>query len=196
MPAEPAPPSVQTTRTGTVNADLLNIRASAGTDAAVLDTVPRGTQLEILGETALGDSVWYQVKGGTGSQSPVVGWVFSRYVDTTGSPGGGAVSVSPTEPNQDNLTMTCTGTLSNGVSFTVTFTREAGFSQITLIPESGASLSTSLTYAGETESQYGVWKGQLSGSEVQLDHLSSAAAQPGDEIYVVYNQFNGRATCR
>jgi hypothetical protein len=81
-----AVPSVppQSGRLGIVAADVLNVRQAADTTAAVLYEVPRGTELQILGETARGDSLWYQVKA-TSNQFPQdPGWAFSRYINVSG----------------------------------------------------------------------------------------------------------------
>jgi hypothetical protein len=78
----------------------------------------------------------------------------------------------------------------------VYYTREAGFSRIELVTTSGIRNSANLTYSGKTEAQHGVWKGRLGESEVRVDHLSAAAPQRGDEIYVLFNEFTGRTTCR
>jgi uncharacterized protein YraI len=199
-PAVQPTPTPPAKRTATVTADLLNIRQSPGTDAPILYGAPRGTQLDVLGEKAMGDSVWYQVKAISSDLPQTAGWAFSQYLSLSGA-GGASPAASPqatlsTEPNLDDLSMTCAGSLSNGTKFTVSYTREAGFSQITFTPPSGASQSTTLTYAGKTESNHDVWKGKLSESEVRLDHLSTTAPKPGDSIYVLYNAFTGRTTCQ
>jgi len=108
------------------------------------------------------------------------------------NPNAGGIS----EPNADNLTMTCSGTFSNGSGFAVNYTREAGFSRFTLTPGSGSPVTVNLTYSGTTDAQHGVWKGTLGESEVRVDHLSSQAPKPGDEVNVTYNIFSGRAACR
>jgi hypothetical protein len=82
------------------------------------------------------------------------------------------------------------------IGFTVNYTRESGFSRFTLDQGSGSPVTVNLAYSGTTDAQYGVWKGTLSESEVRVDHLSSQAAKPGDEVNVMYNIFSGRAVCR
>lgn len=100
------------------------------------------------------------------------------------------------EPGTDSLSMTCEGSFSNGSRFTVHYTRESGFSRFTLTPTSGDSVTVTLAYSGTTDAQYGVWEGTLGESTVRVDHRSSQAAKPGDELNVTYNIFNGRAVCR
>ena len=74
----------QSGRLGTVAADVLNVRQAADTTSAVLYEAPRGTELQILGETARGDSLWYQVKA-TSNQFPQdTGWAFSQYITVSG----------------------------------------------------------------------------------------------------------------
>ena len=106
------------------------------------------------------------------------------------------VDGGPAEPDVDTLNLTCSGSFSNDTRFTVEYTREAGFSRFTLDPNSGSPVTVNLTYSGVTDAQHGVWEGTLGESEVRVDHLSSQAAQPGDEVNVEYNIFSGRAVCR
>lgn len=61
----------EATRTGTVTASALNIRARPNTNSEVLRTVPRGTQLTIEGS----DSGWYTVL-----YDGTTGYVASQYV--------------------------------------------------------------------------------------------------------------------
>lgn len=118
------------------------------------------------------------------------GYYGNPYNDNPNAGGG------TSEPNTDNLTMTCSGSFSNGSGFTVNYTREAGFSRFTLDPGSTSPVTVNLTYSGTTDAQHGVWKGRLGESEVRVDHLSSQAPKPGDEVNVEYNIFSGRAGCR
>lgn len=92
--------------------------------------------------------------------------------------------------------MTCSGSFSNGSRFTVDYTHEAGFSRFTLDSGSASPVTVNLTYSGTTDAQHGVWQGALGESAVRVDHLSSQAAQLGDEVNVEYNIFSGRAVCR
>ncbi|TVP67068.1 MAG: SH3 domain-containing protein [Leptolyngbya sp. LCM1.Bin17] len=83
-PGENSSSQAQSGRLGTVAADGLNVRQSADTTSAVLYEAPRGTELQILGETTRGDSLWYQVKA-TSNQFPQdTGWAFSQYINVSG----------------------------------------------------------------------------------------------------------------
>ncbi len=83
-PGENSSSQAQSGRLGTVAADGLNVRHSADTTSAVLYEAPRGTELQILGETTRGDSLWYQVKA-TSNQFPQdTGWAFSQYINVSG----------------------------------------------------------------------------------------------------------------
>ncbi|MFH7242042.1 MAG: SH3 domain-containing protein [Spirulina sp.] len=188
-------------KSGTVQAQpSLRIHTAPGTDTPVIYAAPNGTRLEIFAETAMGDSTWYQVSS---NLSPQLGWAYGGNIVVDGQENLTSDRPPPPEPSQpdrppptDNLSMTCTGTLSNGSTFTVNYTREAGFSRFTLNSGNAEPMTASLSYSGTTEAQHGVWKGQLSESEVRVDHLSNQAAKPGDEITVIYNIFNGRTVCR
>lgn len=81
--AVPTVPS-QSGRRGIVTADGLNVRQAADTTSAILYEAPRGTELEILGETSRGDSLWYQVKATSNQFSQAPGWVFSQYINVSG----------------------------------------------------------------------------------------------------------------
>ena len=207
QPVDPEPPAAEAqadaeqtqlvapeinARTGIVNAEpFLRIRAAASTDAPVIYDAPDGTQLDILDETTLGDRLWYQVKARSDELPQELGWAASRYIvlsDRTVD----AVESSSTAAS--SLTMACTNTLSNNLPFTVAYS-SGGFSQMTLDP-SGANMSASLTPMGKTDAQHDVWEGPLGESTVRVIHMSTTAPEPGDEIYVVYNEFTGRATCR
>jgi len=78
------PSQARSGRLGTVTADVLNVRQAADTTAAILYELPRGTELQILGETARGDSLWYQVKATSNQFSQAPGWVFSQYINVSG----------------------------------------------------------------------------------------------------------------
>jgi hypothetical protein len=59
---------------GVVNSAQLNVRASPGTGAQIVTTVPRNTPLTILGRYL--DNSWLQVQAPNG----VIGWVFTELV--------------------------------------------------------------------------------------------------------------------
>jgi hypothetical protein len=104
------------------------------------------------------------------------------------------------EPNQDNLQMTCTGSiLVNDVDFTVFFTREAGFSRIQLRRRStGQQIAeTFLSYDRNNSKGQAIWRGNVNdAADVTLVHLSSSPAQVGDQVSVGYDGQWGRGTCR
>lgn len=104
------------------------------------------------------------------------------------------------EPNQDNLEMTCTGSITvNDIDFTAYFTREAGFSRIELKrSNSGEVFAKSfLSYDRQNDQGQAVWRGSVNEmATVTLVHLSSNPAQLGDEISVGYDGQWGRGTCR
>lgn len=194
---EPEPDPGNPIKRGTVRAEpSLRIHTAPGTNTPVIYAVPNGTRLEIFAETAMGDSTWYQVRS---NLSPRLGWAYGGNIAVDGQENLTSDRPPPPEPDRpptDNLSMTCTGTFSNGSTFTVNYTREAGFSRFTLNSGNAGPMTVNLSYSGTTEAQHGVWKGQLSESEVRVDHLSNQPAKPGDEISVLYNIFNGRAVCR
>ena len=103
------------------------------------------------------------------------------------------------EPNQDNLQMTCTGSITvNDIDFTAYFTREAGFSQIDLKrPDTGEVFANStLSFDGQNDQGESIWRGDVAGmASVTLVHLSRNPAQLGDEISVGYDGQWGRGTC-
>lgn len=102
------------------------------------------------------------------------------------------------EPNQDNLSMTCSGNIQNRVDFTVFFTREAGFSRIELKPRtSNTTLTAYMSYDGKNDQGQAIWRGNVNQmATVTLVHLSTAPAQRGDEVSVGYDNQWGRATCQ
>jgi hypothetical protein len=67
---------------GTVTASLLNIHETPGTNTPILYEAPAGTEVDIFDETALGDSIWYQVRARSETLPSELGWAFSRYIDT------------------------------------------------------------------------------------------------------------------
>ncbi|MCP2729008.1 hypothetical protein [Limnofasciculus baicalensis] len=104
------------------------------------------------------------------------------------------------EPNQDDLNLTCRGTIDNRVDFTAYYTREAGFRRIDFRPRrANRTLTVSMNYINKNAQGRGVWRGQ-GNSEVQADvslvHLSTKVPQVGDRISVGYDHQWGRATCR
>jgi len=199
---EPEPDPGNPIKAGTVRAEpSLRIHTAPGTNTPVIYAAPNGTRLEIFAETAMGDSTWYQVRS---NLSPRLGWAYGGNIAVDGqenlTPDRPPPPEPPTPPEPppptDNLSMTCTGTFSNGATFTVNYSREAGFSRFTLTSGNAEPMTANLSYSGTTDAQHGVWKGQLGESEVRVDHLSNQAAKPGDEITVLYNIFNGRTVCR
>ncbi|QQE65151.1 hypothetical protein GFS31_18360 [Leptolyngbya sp. BL0902] len=118
--------------------------------------------------------------------------------DTTPVPQ--AASAPPEEPNQDNLAMTCTGSITvNDIDFTVDFTREAGFSRVELKrPATGEVFAESfLSYDGTNAAGEDIWRGSVQGmADVTLVHLSPNPAQIGDQVSVGYDMQWGRGNCR
>jgi hypothetical protein len=116
------------------------------------------------------------------------------------TPVPGSASAPPEEPNQDNLEMTCTGSITvNDIDFTVYFTRAAGFSRIELKrPATGEVFAESfLSYDGKNAQGQAIWRGSVQEmASVTLVHLSSNPAQIGDQVSVGYDGQWGRGTCR
>ncbi|MBE9140942.1 hypothetical protein IQ254_27715 [Nodosilinea sp. LEGE 07088] len=104
------------------------------------------------------------------------------------------------EPNQDNLQMTCTGSiLVNDLDFTVFFTREAGFSRIELRRRSSGQriAETFLSYDRNNSKGQAIWRGSVNDmADVTLVHLSNRPARVGDQVSVGYDGQWGRGTCR
>jgi Bacterial SH3 domain len=65
-----------------VTVDNLNLREQPGNDAQASYTLPRGTQVALLGEShhRLNGDVWLKVRVET-FEGPYVGWVSQRYVE-------------------------------------------------------------------------------------------------------------------
>lgn len=63
-----------------VNVDSVNVRSAPGTDSKVLYSVPRNTEMKIVGETSRGDSIWYKVQPRSNKYPQATGYVFSRYL--------------------------------------------------------------------------------------------------------------------
>lgn len=118
--------------------------------------------------------------------------------DTTPVPGSAAAP--PEEPNQDNLEMTCTGSITvNDTDFTVYFTREAGFSRVEFKrPATGEVFAESfLSYDGKNAQGQAIWRGAVQQmASVTLVHLSPNPAQIGDQVSVGYDGQWGRGDCR
>ncbi|MBF2084503.1 hypothetical protein [Thermoleptolyngbya sp. C42_A2020_037] len=108
------------------------------------------------------------------------------------------VTVAPEEPNQDNLSMTCNGTVQERVDFTAFYTREAGFSRVEFRPRTSTNVLTSnLSYVGKNAAGETIWKGNVAQmADTTLVHLSPFPAKPGDQVSVSYDGQWGRATCQ
>jgi hypothetical protein len=65
-----------------VTVDNLNLREQPGNDAQASYTLPRGTQVALIGEShhRLNGDVWLKVRVET-FEGPYVGWVSQRYVE-------------------------------------------------------------------------------------------------------------------
>lgn len=104
------------------------------------------------------------------------------------------------EPNQDNLQMTCTGSIGvNDINFTVFFTREAGFSRVEFRRRSNGQLiaESFLSYDRKNAKGQAIWRGSVNdAANVILVHLSTGPGQPGDQVSVSYDGQWGRGTCR
>lgn len=104
------------------------------------------------------------------------------------------------EPNQDNLQMTCNGSIQvNDIDYTVFFTREAGFSRIQLRRRSNGQqiAETFLSFDRQNNKGQAIWRGAVNdAASVILVHLSSRPAQVGDQVSVGYDGQWGRGTCR
>lgn len=110
-----------------------------------------------------------------------------------------APALAQVEPNQDNLQMQCPGSiLVNDINYTVFFTREAGFSRIVLSRRStGQQIAEAfLSYDRKNAKGQDIWRGSVQGAaDVTLVHLSTRAAQVGDQVSVGYDRQWGRGTC-
>lgn len=104
------------------------------------------------------------------------------------------------EPNQDNLQMTCNGSIAvNDIDYTAFFTREAGFSRIQLRRRSSGQqiAETFLSFDRQNDKGQAIWRGAVNdAASVTLVHLASRPAQPGDQVSVGYDGQWGRGTCR
>lgn len=113
--------------------------------------------------------------------------------------GTNAPALAQVEPNQDNLQMQCPGSiLVNDINYTVFFTREAGFSRIVLRRRStGQQIAeTTLSYDRKNAKGQAIWRGAVNdAADVTLVHLSTRAAQVGDQVSVGYDGQWGRGTC-
>lgn len=96
--------------------------------------------------------------------------------------------------------MSCNGTIAvNQVAFTVSFTREAGFSQIQFRRGNTTQViaETTLSYDRNNAKGQAIWRGSVAdAADVVLIHLSSRPAQVGDQVSVSYDGQWGRGTCR
>lgn len=111
---------------------------------------------------------------------------------------GGYDSFISQEPNQDNLSMSCTGTIEDSVDFTAYYTRESGFNRIDFKPRgSSQTLTANLSYERKNDQKQGVWRGNVAQmADVVLTHLSTETPKLGDEIAVSYDNRFGKANCR
>lgn len=102
------------------------------------------------------------------------------------------------ELNQDNLAMTCFGTIQNSVDFTAYRSGEAGFHRVDLKPQTAnATLTASLSYDGKNAQGQGIWRGNVNQmADITLVHLSASPSQKGDEVSVGYDGRWGQATCQ
>lgn len=67
-------------RIAVVTADYLNVRSAPGTNSRVLYQAPRGTEMIVLGETSMGDSIWYRVQASSPIYPQAIGYVFGRHL--------------------------------------------------------------------------------------------------------------------
>ncbi|MEP1074595.1 hypothetical protein NDI52_04245 [Leptolyngbya sp. PL-A3] len=111
---------------------------------------------------------------------------------------GGYDSFISQEPNQNNLAMSCAGTIVNKFDFTAYYTRESGFNRIDLKPhQSSQTLTANLSYDRKDDKNHEVWRGNIAQMEdVTLTHLSTKDPKPGDEVSVSYDNGLGKANCR
>jgi len=104
------------------------------------------------------------------------------------------------EPNQDNLQMTCNGSIGvNDIDFTVFFTREAGFSRVEFHRRSNGQLiaESFLSYDRKNAKGQAIWRGSVdNAADLTLVHLSTGPGRPGDQVSVSYDGQWGRGTCR
>lgn len=107
-------------------------------------------------------------------------------------------AIAQVEPNQDNLTLTCRGTIQNAVNFTTSYTREGGFNRVEFRPRTSSNVLTSdLSYSGKNSRGQGIWRGAVAGAaDVVLVHLSDRTARSGDEVSIGYDGRWGTASCR
>ncbi|HIK53864.1 MAG TPA: SH3 domain-containing protein [Synechococcales cyanobacterium M55_K2018_004] len=63
-----------------MTADYVNVRSAPGTNSRVLYQVSRGTEMIVLGERSMGDSVWYRVQARSTQYPQAIGYMFGRYL--------------------------------------------------------------------------------------------------------------------
>src|SRR5262245_43770888 len=81
---------------GTVNADLLNLRAEPSTNAQIMEQLPKGTGLQVLKVT---DTDWLQVKV---DKSGAQGFVMKKFLTLSDSKPA-APSPAPVKPPSDDI---------------------------------------------------------------------------------------------
>jgi hypothetical protein len=103
-----------------------------------------------------------------------------------------------TNPEADDLTMRCSGSIQNGVVFTAYFHHDTGFNRVEFLPSTATEpLVSNLSYSGKNSVGQSLWRGGVSAmANVTLVHLSTYEPQRGDRVSVGYDGRWGQAVCQ
>lgn len=147
-------------RTGTITAELLNVRKGPGTDHEVVGRLPKDTKIQLLASRAVGGKTWHQVRGADRDGRMVEGFVSGTYVNEDPRP------VSRTEETPYDLSTT----IRAGSSFAVnldSFQNEgsamAALADAIARGQGGARAELNL---GRTELAWGALRTSLDNAEV------------------------------
>lgn len=143
-PASPVTPTTAAAPLGTVNGDIVNVRAAPSTTAEIIGTVTLSQTVQISGKTAAAD--WWQIA------EPLSGWVSAQFVDTAGSPAEIPTAAEPTAaPAAQTLvaTETITGAIAGIVTGDLLNVRAAPSTTAEII--GSAILSQTVQIVGKTD---------------------------------------------
>ncbi len=185
LTATPVPavtPSAAAAPLGTVNGDIVNVRAAPSTAADIVGTVTVSQTVQIVGKTDTAD--WWQIS------NPLSGWVSAQFVDTTVPPAEIPVAAVPTvAPATQTLVAaeTITGAIPGIVTGDLLNVRAAP--SITADIVGSATLSQTVQIVGKTDA--GDWlevcclqngnTGWLYAEYVQPENLSAVTVTAKSE---------------
>lgn len=128
---------------GQVRASEVNVRKAAGTSSEILDTLKKGADVKVTGQTMVGSDKWYSITY-TSNGKTVSGYAFASYITVNGTVPAATPTPKPTPTAQVTKAAVPTGTAGGTGVLATEFEVPAKITAQELNARSGAGTANSI----------------------------------------------------